>query len=66
MVKAFEKQIKTIEDHKKKKKKKKNNNKQIEAIQYQGETKTIRKYDFSDKDLNAHWPQSKKKYLIDL
>ena len=64
MVKAFEKQIKTIEDHKKKTTKK--TNKQIEAIQYQGETKTIKKYDFSDKDLNAHWPQSKKKYLIDL
>ena len=42
--KAFEKQINTIEDQGKK---------QIEAIQNQGEIKTIKKYDYSDKDLKA-------------
>ena len=42
--KAFEKQINTTEDQGKK---------QIEAIQNQGEIKTIKKYDYSDKDLKA-------------
>ena len=39
--KAFEKQIKTIQDQRKK---------QMKAIQNQGEIKTIKKYDYSDKD----------------
>ena len=39
--KAFEKQIKTIEDQ---------GQKQIEAIQDQGHVKAIKKYDYDDKD----------------
>ena len=39
--KAFEKQIKTIEDQ---------GEKQIKAIQDQGHVKTIKKYDYDDKD----------------
>ena len=41
MGKAFEKQIKTIEDQGKK---------QIKAIQDQGHVKTIKKYDYDDED----------------
>ena len=41
MGKAFEKQIKTIEDQ---------GEKQIKAIQDQGQLKTIRKYDYDVKD----------------
>ena len=41
MAKAFEKQIKTIEDQ---------GERQIKAIQNQGEIKTIKKYAYSDKD----------------
>ena len=41
MAKAFEKQIKTIEDQ---------GERQIKAIQIQGEIKTIKKYAYSDKD----------------
>ena len=39
--KAFEKQIKTIEDQ---------GEKQIKAIQDKGQVKTIKKYDYEDKD----------------
>ena len=39
--KAFEKQIKTIEDQ---------GEKQIKAIQNQGHVKTIKKYDYDDED----------------
>ena len=39
--KAFEKQIKTIEDQ---------GEKQIKAIQDQGQIKTIKKYDYDDED----------------
>ena len=39
--KAFQKQIKTIEDQ---------GEKQIKAIQNQGEIKTIKKYAYNDKD----------------
>ena len=39
--KAFEKQIKTIEDQ---------GEKQIKAIQNQGQVKTIKKYDYDDED----------------
>ena len=41
MRKAFEKQIKTIEDQ---------GEKQIKAIQNQGQVKTIKKYDYDDED----------------
>ena len=41
MGKAFEKQIKTIKDQ---------GQKQIKAIQDQGNVKTIKKYDYNDKD----------------
>ena len=41
MGKAFEKQIKTIEDQ---------GEKQIKAIQSQGEIKTTKKYAYNDKD----------------
>ena len=41
MEKAFEKQIKTIEDQ---------GEKQIKAIQDQSHIKTIKKYDYDDKD----------------
>ena len=41
MGKAFEKQIKTIEDQ---------GEKQIKAIQDQGRVKTIKKYDYDDED----------------
>ena len=41
MGKAFEKQIKTIEDH---------GEKQIKAIQDQGQVKTIKKYSYDDED----------------
>ena len=41
MGKAFEKQIKTIEDQ---------GEKQIKAIQDQGQVKTIKKYDYDDED----------------
>ena len=41
MGKAFEKQIKTIEDQ---------GEKQIKAIQDQGQIKTIKKYDYDDED----------------
>ena len=41
LAKAFEKQIKTIEDQ---------GERQIKAIQNQGEIKTIKKYAYSDKD----------------
>ena len=53
--KAFEKQIKTIEDQ---------GEKQIKTIQYQGQVKTIKKYDYDSKVL--HLPQNKKKYLMNL
>ena len=41
MGKAFEKQMKTIEDQ---------GEKQIKAIQDQGHVKTIKKYDYDDED----------------
>ena len=41
--KAFEKQIKTIEDQ---------GEKQIKAIQNQGQVKTIKKYDYDDDKTN--------------
>ena len=41
MGKAFEKQIKTIEDQ---------GEKQIKAIQDQGQVKTIKKYNYDDED----------------
>ena len=41
MGKAFEKQIKTIEDQ---------GEKQIKAIQDKGQVKTIKKYDYENKD----------------
>ena len=41
MGKAFEKQIKTIEDQ---------GEKEIKAIQDQGKLKTIKKYDYDDED----------------
>ena len=50
--KAFEKQIKTIEDQ---------GEKQIKAIQDQVQLKTIKKYDYNTKDLSQN-----KKYLINL
>ena len=53
--KAFEKQIKTIEDQ---------GEKQIKTIQYQGQVKTIKKYDYGSKVL--HLPQNEKKYLMNL
>ena len=52
MGKAFEKQIKTIEDQ---------GENQIKAIQDQGRVKTIKKYDYDDKDSPLIY--SKKKYL---
>ena len=50
--KAFEKQIKTIEDQ---------GEKQIKAIEDQGQVKTIKKYGYDAED-----NQSKKKYLMSL
>ena len=55
MGKAFEKQIKTIEDQ---------GEKQIKAIQDQGKLKTIKKYAYDAED--THLFQNKKKYVINL
>ena len=43
MGKAFEKQIKTIEDQ---------GERQMKAMQNQGEIRTIKKYAYSDKDID--------------
>ena len=51
--KAFEKQIKTIEDQ---------GEKQIKAIQDQGHVKTVKKYDYDDEDSPSISKQ--KKYLM--
>ena len=53
--KAFEKQMKTIEDH---------GEKHIKAIQGQGQLKTIKKYAYAAEDI--HLSQNKKKYLMNL
>ena len=45
LIKAFEKQIKTMEDQ---------GEKQIKAIQDQGQLKTIKKYDYYDEDLSQN------------
>ena len=52
--KAFEKQIKAIEDQREK---------QIKAVQDQGQVKTIKEYDYDVEDTAF---QNKKKYLINL
>ena len=49
--KAFEKQIKTIDDQ---------GERQIKAIQNQGEIKTIKKYAYSDKDSPLIWKQKER------
>ena len=49
--KAFEKQIKTIDDQ---------GERQIKAIQNQGEIKTIKKYAYSDKDSPLIWTQKER------
>ena len=54
MGKAFEKQIKTIEDQ---------GEKQIKAIQDQGQVKTIKKYDYNDEDSPLFLKQKKKKLI---
>ena len=46
--KAFEKQIKTIEDE---------GEKQIKAIQNQGQVKTMKKYTYNDEDSPLIWKQ---------
>ena len=54
--KAFEKQIKTIEDQ---------GEKQIKAIQDQGQIKTIEKYDYDDEDTPFISKQKKINGLVD-
>ena len=53
MGKAFEKQIKTIEDQ---------GEKQIKTIQDRGHNKTIKKYDYDDEDIPLN--SNQKKYLM--